>query len=198
MPISRRHNAVFVHIPKTGGQSVSQFLGIEKGSKDCFYKEGLTHLTLPMIEERVDIKGMYIFTFVRNPYTRVASEYVWRMRNRSSAVFNEPTRELLTFSVYMETLLKRWDNIKLTTDHARWREVAHVIPQVTYLDDRINIFRFEKFKAECEILRRMFNIPHSLNHVNRGSVVPNHTERTREITRELYKEDFKAFGYNLD
>lgn len=193
MPIDFKHKAVFVHIPKTGGQAISHYLGIGRNIKKNLYADGLTHMTLPMIEERVDITGMYIFTFVRNPYDRIASEYSWRMRNRTSAVYNEPTRDRVSFDDYMELLLYRWHQLS-----KEWRERAHVVPQVEYLtDERINIFRHENFGAECEILARMFGLTHKPTRVNVGKDTPKHTERTREITRQLYADDFKRLNYEI-
>jgi hypothetical protein len=192
MPISFTHNCVFIHIPKTGGQSISKLLGIPKGSHKHYYAEGLTHLTLPMIEEKVDVSGKYIFTFVRDPYDKIKSEYAWRMRNRHSQVYNEPTRKQIDFPEYMELLLSRWDKLV-----PAWREKAHVMPQVSFLDPRVNVFRFEEFKESCEVLMRMFGIDGPIPYVNKGHSLPKHTERTKEITRILYEEDFKRFRYEL-
>ena len=191
MPISYIHKAIFIHVPKTGGQSVSAMLGIPKGSKKHFYQEGLTHLTLPMVQDIIDVSDMYAFIFVRNPYDKIVSEYAWRMQNIRSKVFNEPTRNRMSFTDYMELLLSRWDN--LVEPH---REKAHVLPQVTFLEDGIDVYRYENFNEECIRLGKRLGINNNVPHVNKGTNIPAHTDRTIEITRELYAEDFETFGYD--
>lgn len=198
MPLSKQHKALFIHIPKTGGQSISKMLGIQKGLVQNLYAEGLTHLTLPMIEQRMDIEGYYIFMFVRNPYDKVRSEYRWRMNNRSAAIFNEPTRNHMSFEQYMELLLERWPvimNDSIDPDHKRHREICHVIPQTYYLDGRIEIYKHDDFENECRRLQEKLGLSVPIPHVNKGHNLPQHTKRTLEITRELYKEDFETFDY---
>jgi len=191
MPIDFTHKAIFIHIPKTGGRAVSQLMGIQKDVRKNLYCKELTHMTLPMIKKHVDTKGYYVFTFVRDPYTRITSEYSWRMRNIMSPVFQEPVAYRLSFAAYMELLLERWDKLSSV-----WNERCHVVPQVEYLNDRVNIFRFEKIESECDVLKRMFGIDKGLQKVNPGVALPQHTERTREITRLLYRDDFKRLGYD--
>ena len=193
MPVSFKYRAVFVHIPKTGGQSVSAMLGIPHGSSTHLYAEGFTHMTLPMIREHRKVDGYYVFTFVRNPYGKILSEYGWRMHNIRSRVYNEPTKIKMSFPVYMETLLHRWD--KLT--HV-WREKAHVVPQVNFIEDGMDVFRFERFEEGCEAIRQRLGMNRETRHVNAGRYNAKHTDRTIEITRKLYGEDFKAFGYDID
>lgn len=193
MPISFKHKAVFVHIPKTGGQSVSKMLGIPRNSPQNYYWEGLTHLPLKTIKEQVDIEDFYVFTFVRNPYDKILSEYNWRMRNRHAIVYNEPTRNFMEFPQYMETLLSRWNNLS-----SKWREKAHVMPQHMFLEDDMDVFRYEQFKEGCETLKDMFDIIGPTPKVNVGHYTTKHTERTLEITRMLYEDDFKMLNYDIN
>ena len=193
MPISYSLKTVFVHIPKTGGQSVSSLLGITKGSMANFYFEGRTHLPLSMIRDMQDIEGYYVFTFVRNPYDKIISEYNWRMRNIHSIVYNEPTRKRMGFEQYMETLLSRWDKLV-----EPWNEKAHVMPQISFLEPGMDVFRFERFEEDCEKLKEILGIERKTPHVNAGSYKTKHTPRTIEITRMLYEEDFKALNYDIN
>ena len=190
MPL--KDNAIFIHIPKTGGQSVSSLLGINKGDRSKFYADELTHLTIQMLDDRMDISGKYIFSFVRNPYDKIISEYGWRMKNRTSVVFNEPTKKLITFDEYMDVLAERWDKMD-----GEWHTKAHVSPQHKFIDDRVEVFRFEWFESECAKLKKKLGISKAIPHVNRGGKKSKHTKRTIEIVNELYKEDFKTFGYYM-
>ena len=147
-----------------------------------------------MLEEEMYISSdMYIFTFVRNPYAKIISEYHWRMRNRSSAVFNEPTRDMVTFENYMELLVYRFPHMM----DVEYRTRAHITPQHMFIDDRVNIYRFENFDIECRRLKDQLGIFSATPHVNKGSSKVKHTKRTIEIVNDLYKEDFKRVGYEM-
>ena len=195
MPVSYKHKAVFVHIPKTGRQSVSAMLGIGKNSAPNLYFGGLTHLNISLIEARVDVSDKYIFTFVRDPYSRMISEYHWRMKNISSVVYNEPTRKLMEFPEYMETLLHRWP--KILAGEKPWNERAHVMPQYTFIDERVEVFRYENFAEDCEKIKSKLGLDNLTPRVNVGKRKAKHTERTIEIVNQLYGEDFKRFNYPI-
>lgn len=193
MPISYKHKAVFVHIPKTGGQSVSSMLSIAKHSVPNLYAQYLTHLSIDLIEKRADITGKYIFTFVRDPYTKILSEYDWRMRNRHSIIYNEPTDQLMSFPEYMDRLYYRWPML----DDVNHHEKAHILPQHVFIDERVDVYRFENFAADWKKVTEILGVPYKMKHVNRGPQHKQHTKRTIEIVNELYAEDFKQFGYEF-
>lgn len=74
MPVYiRDHNAVFIHIPKTGGTTVSKFIFQEFG-RDIMKVNGAKpgHIGARWIE-----KDMFRFSFVRNPISWWES--VWKM-----------------------------------------------------------------------------------------------------------------------
>ena len=89
MPISHKHRCIFVHIPKTGGTSVEQALGIGKIDHDAMRSHDIEifdkisyapqHFTASMLKEHEKIKehwfDYYRFSIVRNPYERVLSEF---------------------------------------------------------------------------------------------------------------------------
>jgi hypothetical protein len=173
-------------------------LGIGKGIRQNYYAEELTHLNIFQLEKHIDLIDKYIFTFVRDPYTKILSEYNWRMRNRSSVIFNEPTRQQLSFIEYMELLVDRWEGITSGEDGANYkyyRTKAHVLPQHTFIDDRVEVYRYEDYDSECKRLMKRLGISNNVQRVNIAKYKTQHTQRTIEITNTLYAEDFKVFGY---
>lgn len=203
MPISHTHKAIFIHIPKTGGQSISAMLGIQKHDVSQWYgrevqdgqswKDGfvVTHMRIEDIKKRVDISKYYIFAFVRNPYTRIISEYNWRMRNR--AAFEEPTGELMSFLEYCELLLSKWDKIMANPNIT---ERQHVTPQHKYVDSSVDIYSYENFIHGCLKIQKRLGMVKPIPRVNIGQYYTKHTDKTIEITRELYRGDFERFGYS--
>lgn len=188
MPISHEHKAIFVHIPKTGGQSVSKMLGIKKGV-DNYYNydsgEERTHFTVHMMPKL----DYYKFAFVRNPYTRIISEYQHRMKNIN--VFHEPTNYKTNFVHYCRMLSHRWDKIE-SVDHFR---KSHVIPQHMFVNNSVETYRFEDFENECKRLCDRLGIVRKVPKTNASEYTCEHTEETIEITNRLYRKDFERFGY---
>ena len=190
MPISHEHKAIFVHIPKTGGQSVSKMLGIKK-TKDNYYhydsKQERTHYTIHMIPEL----DYYKFTFVRNPYTRIVSEYHHRMKNLN--VYHEPTENKMSFVEYCNILYDRWESIKYAEHFTK----SHVIPQYMFVSITMDIYKFEDFDNECKRLCDRLGIVRKVPKINVSDYTSEHTEETIQITNRLYKKDFEQFNYKL-
>jgi hypothetical protein len=96
--ICREFGCLFIHVPKTAGQSIEQFfmerLGLDRKTgrnhlvmgqntdRDCGTRK-LCHLSATeymtcghLTPQEFD--GMFKFAFVRNPYERLVSEYLYR------------------------------------------------------------------------------------------------------------------------
>jgi hypothetical protein len=196
MPVSFKYNAWFIHIPKTGGKSISAMLGLQQHDLSVWYgrKDGLvlTHLTLDQLRERVDVDKYYKFAFVRDPYKRIVSEYNWRMRNR--AAFEEPTGKYMSFVAYCELLLDKWDKIMANPNIT---ERQHVTEQYKYVDDTVDIYRHEDFVNECKRLQKRLGMNTPVPHVNGAQYATQHTDRTIQITNIIYEKDFETFGYKM-
>jgi hypothetical protein len=73
--IIKNKKLLFIHIPRTGGTSIEQSFGRPR----C--KEGINsltqHNTLKQYSEKEDINSYFTFSFVRNPWDRLISWYLW-------------------------------------------------------------------------------------------------------------------------
>ena len=89
---------VFVHIPKTGGQSIEK----------SFQWKGLRHRPFEYYENKVvNLKEYFKFTFVRNPFDRLVSSYVYIILNlNDETTFDYFVKEMNRNS--METQWRQW------------------------------------------------------------------------------------------
>lgn len=226
--ICREYNCLFVHIPKTAGQSVEQFfmdrLGLDwdrdRGAlllgdnpdRNCGTQK-LAHLSAAEYVEcghlaRADFDRMYRFSFVRNPWTRILSEYRYRnyFHHRS----------------FRDFVLNRlpepgWDD-----------QYRHVMPQYDMLHDREGhllvefVGRFETLQSDFDRVCARLGIAESrLPHRNRSDKKSRDLKRkfrnwlyrnaensyreladyydpqTRDAVARLYRKDIDSFGYSF-
>lgn len=202
--ISETYDTVFVHIPKTAGQSIERvFLS----------KHGLTWderapLLLRLNEDRnagprrlahlfaheyvacghvspETFARMFRFAVVRNPYDRFMSEYRYRAKPGRAAI---------------NAMLEQIDGDKYLD------EVRHVLPQVEFVRDRDGmvrvpqILRFETLATDIRpVFERLFGGDTPLPEVNKSLPLSDEADMlTPDLRRELYRryeEDFDTFGY---
>ena len=194
MPILHEHKTIFIHIPKTGGQSVSKMIGIAKRCGNMYCRNVAiepTHYTLDMIESEFNTDDYYKFAFVQNPYTRIISQYHHRMKNTTSK--HEPTNKEMSFEDYVITLYQRWDEITNVSHYYK----SHVVPMFEYINESVDIYRFEQFSDECLSLCDQLEIVRDVHHINQSDGKTRHTTKTIELTSRLYEKDFNKFGYSF-
>ena len=181
---------VFVHIPRTGGTSISEALNVTKRrnrgkiKRNEQYQGVVTfgHQRLPDLQKRgLAPEGAFTFTFCRNPYDRAVS--LW--------AFNNEVRGLdLTFQEFCGNL-------------EGWTWGKHIrLPQTTWADGVMLDFlgRFESmaedFGALCDKLGiGQRELPHA-NASERGPWQEYYGGAERAIIREWYARDFERFGYD--
>ena len=78
--INTHHKWAFVHIPKTGGTSLSKVLGNIPNTTNP-----AGHDSLRIIE--TNLSEYFKFTLVRNPFTRIASAYFHEIRKTGYMTF---------------------------------------------------------------------------------------------------------------
>ncbi|AOY81591.1 sulfotransferase family protein [Moorena producens JHB] len=206
---------VFVHIPKVAGESIESFfytlLGVTRemlllrSNKDPkLGPEQLSHLTA---EEYVrfghltpeQFKSYYKFSFVRNPWKRLASEYIFK-------------RYIDKFE-FKDFVLNHFPKPDDYSDASR-----HVLPQYDFLYDsqgnRLVDFvgRFENLQADFNIVCQKLGIEDSqLPHLNSNKqnkikkgykqeykpYLEYYDDETKEFVGKIYQKDIETFGYRF-
>lgn len=189
--ISHKHQYIFIHIPKCGGTSVEScllnFEGVKRPkrlsllpqkTKDEYHlNSGVKgHAFLKEID--LTLKEKYFaFTFVRNPFDKIVSEYLW-----------DPQFNNLTFVKFLQT-------------QAKW-QIRHSNTQYEFIDEHIDfIGKFENlqqdFNVACDQIGiQQQDLPHR-NKTKRKHYTQYYNNETRKIVAELHAKDLEYFGYKF-
>ena len=203
--------SVFVHIPKTGGISITRWLARERGLvavlglfelADHVQIHGLPpHLSIGHLSSRVlrmadvmrgdDFARAYCFTLVRHPIDRVRSLHSYLRRQGYIA-------RTVTLDEFVAGLPRKPERLGLVGSPVR-RLVA---PMSSWVADAerlmtVEIHRFEDFDRAVVALQRRYGItssPDALNAAPPGSKAEI-SAGVEKMVRSKFAIDFERFGY---
>jgi hypothetical protein len=190
------HKVIFMHLTKTGGESVLEALDspqkrhtpvsaiLDDNFRQTYAKQ------LDLFEERKDFKPTRYLnriksnwnslrvTFVRNPWARLVSEYHY---NKAKGIDDRDFEEV----VY--SLLQCYDDIW------KWSQMRWLCHKGKCYADRVYRLEYDKQKFNSD-----FSV--ELPHKNKSSHDPYreyYDERTKRIVELVYADDIKEFGYEF-
>jgi hypothetical protein len=203
--ISHEHRCIFVHIPKTAGNSINRVFGVGwQDHKDLQrYFDELPH----------EISTTYFkFAIVRNPWDRLLSDYNYQVKkSRATAsklfVFAADGSKR-DFAAWAETALGAPDRYAAgdwggaVSPHIhRWS------PQVDWIsiDGEVRtdfVARIERLPEDFRVVRRQLHLPPvRLPHRNRRlhwHYSHYYDRTTRELVASYYARDIAEFGYEFE
>lgn len=198
--ISRQHNFLFIHIPKTAGNSIQNVLRhfCEDELISPFqYQDGYERFELfhPEFDIRKHstfedyckqlgeelLSQMYVFSCVRNPFERLFSFYF------------SPHRGLVNWNKF--EFIKLLKTVKPAIDYlAKGKDRS--IENISY------IMRYEALKTDFDEVRKQLNLTIADLKVLNASGKPNFRDfYDDEIIAQIienHKEDFEVFGYSTN
>lgn len=201
--ISQDRKFIFVHIPKTGGNSVQNILrdysedeivtreahqdGIERFeihnrdfgfSKHSFLSDYKSRLPADVYAQ------MFKFACVRNPWERAISFYF--SPHRGVSVFQRDE-----FIALLRSVPTMADALRADKD----QPMSGVAANLDYL------MRFERLQEDFDLVCDRLGIPRQAlprrNQSARGHVRDYYDEETVELVREVFFEDVQLFGYDV-
>ena len=127
------HGIFYSHVPKCGGTTIEtslrkegfdEFLFSSNSRGGCF-KQNLQHLPSSIFNQVIDLDNISCkFIVVRNPFNRLISEYKYRTKGHK----------------------KLYDWLKINFEkfsHNSRHLDNHLLPQVEFHDERLEVFRIE-------------------------------------------------------
>ncbi len=215
--ISHKHKFVFIHIPKTGGQSISDVLLKQHGMRwslqgaiDGKFREfligprkdnelgpeQLTHLTAEEYLkfgylDKDRFKNYFKFSFVRNPWKRLVSEYFFYGYNNKKSFDNFIKNEV-------------W---KVRFNKTHNDKQRHLELQYNFLFDKNDnclvdfIGRSENLQKDFDKICDRIEIERvqllRIGKIKHDSYIKYYNDQTKEIVAKKYKKDIEYFDYNL-
>jgi len=208
------YKALFIHIPKTGGQSLTEFFLRNTLKKVNYDKYGAVDidsnpelglqlnmgLTLPgpnryhhlFLSEYLENKLINVdkideyfkFTVIRDPYDRFLSAFYFLELEKTYKTYFDLTKDIPKF----------------TDKHGLYRMFC---PQIQYIEPLSEIDKFfttENIKNAFDFFRKKFNFQGEDIHRNKRS--PKHKysrehdldHKTRNFIKDFYKKDFELYN----
>ncbi len=191
-----KHKVIFIHLTKTGGESVLEALGspqkrhtpVSAILDDSFRKKYAKQLDL--FEEREDFKPTrYLnriknnwnslrITFVRNPWARLVSEYHY---NKAKGLDDRPFDEVI------------YSRLQCHDDIWKWSQMRWLCHKGKSYADRVYRLEHDKQKFNSDF---SVELPHK-NKSNHNPYREYYNERTKKLVELVYADDIKEFGYGF-
>jgi hypothetical protein len=196
--ISHKYKFIFIHIPKTAGNSLSillkdisddkvinytNFCSVPKNDIDIKCKitnKSIKHENIQYYRKIYDCKidSYFKFTVIRNPYDRSLSYYYYFYNDKKDEKFNKQQ-----FIMFLNTKGK-------------------LQAQYTFIDDSFHIVKYENLIDELKNMKYFSSII-DFDNLTKSNVSYNSKlnyndildEECKNIIYTLYKKDFDIFGY---
>ena len=193
MAISLRHKFIFIHCEKTGGTSIKQWL--QKALHEPL--ENWQHFRIGDVRQMIDkgaFRRFFKFSFVRNPWDRVVSNYHFCRSPMFRGV------DAKKHQIFSDLSFK---------EHVRKR--VFLCPQCACLYDSDGNYlmdfvgRYENLEKDVSyVARRLFvdppndsNFPWK-NRTSHGHYSSYYDDKTRGIVAKFYQSDIKRFKYRFE
>ena len=197
--ISHKHKFIFVHIPKCAGTSIESIYNVwdDKKSEEKFYvgKHRQHHYLDMVLKNNPGCESYYKFTFVRNPYSRILSEYMYIKKTMNNGVhFASKQGFNLTFKDFC---------LDLTANMNKYCYPYHDTKLVDYFTGANFDFvgRMENIHDDYKTICSNVGMPHRnvpcVNETRHKHYTEYYDDDTRKIIDKHYMEDTKYFGYEF-
>lgn len=221
MTINHKHKFIFIHVTKTGGSTVKRlfsslntndieniepiddvlstydFKGRQKRVNGFSHTVGHMPISFIKMHYNEEFNDYFKFGFVRNPYKRAVSSFLYRWRKFIKDKTSEEVATLFesSFLQYLPSIVNR----------NPWFAPQHAF--LCDLDDNIivdYIGRTENLNDHIKIIFDKINVPLPDNiEIAPRNVSPKYnvdynlllTDKNKEIIYNVYKKDFEIFNF---
>lgn len=195
--ISHDLKCVFIHIPKCAGTSVYKSLKLD------FLGSG--HAIASKHFEFLD-QGYFSFSFVRNPWDRIASCYRYFKSMNPKDRWYKGNQKLADLSkqISFDEFVQRVPEFQkmMIREEGSVRSGIHFQPFSYFLDKPVDyIGKMENINRDYIKICRKLDIKirplKKINTTNASNYQELYIEETKDIVYNIYKEDIKKYNYEF-
>lgn len=193
---------LFVHVPKTAGTSVLKVL-TEAQSWKIMPKipidSNMNHSPLFVLERYNILNNFFVFSIVRNPFTRAFSYYQHFKRYHLSDI---------SFEQFLDHVRRKKQAVFEFLDHVSIKKNTNATPFIVYpqsfflfdikgkmsLDKLYRFEHIEEFETDFNIKMPNLNV----GNYSSDEYLNSYTSTTIDLVRHIYLEDFVNLNYSTD
>ncbi|MFA6010633.1 MAG: sulfotransferase family 2 domain-containing protein [Desulfobacteraceae bacterium] len=222
--ISLKERYIFVHVPKTAGTSIKRYLAgydmkrnfrptpdFRPDPDDILYL--YQHLTAEQLREELRThdsavieRSFFQFAFVRNPWDRVLSAFVYLSHGGGGSLKDlENAWKLKAFNLSFKSFVK--DGLQHFGEN-----VSHFLPQYHWTHKNLSdipidyIGRFENLQVDLEKILMIIRPGQSfvsdqfpwLRKSDHDHYSVYYDDETKDLVADFYREDIKLLGYEFE
>jgi len=176
---------LFVHIPKTAGTSIWQWLK-DNNLENWKRNSNLHHESISELKSLNDTTNTFSFAVVRNPYTRIISYWHHAINQR---LLNKLDNCYPTLIDFLNAIV---DHKPSPTTPYMIYDQAHYVCE----NNKIAINKVYKFEKLIE-LQNDLNIPKLTNARKQNYHTHLFTNKEIALIQNIYANDFKLFNYSI-
>ncbi|AMJ94146.1 hypothetical protein AVL56_07375 [Alteromonas stellipolaris] len=199
--LNEEKSVLFLHIPKTGGTTIENWLSSTKKFKiQLFYGRPLEdttvtpqHFGYETVSKLIgdfEESELFKFAIVRDPYERLVSEFFYRIKLKHLDLGRYPER---LFSCWVVSVLKKAKRNPHVLDN-------HIRPQTYFTSSDVSIYKFEDgFERILDGVSENIGVtaPATIDSHKVGTKKEvEWTDSAIAMVKEHYAADFIEFSYN--
>jgi len=190
------YQCIFIHVPKCAGQSIRNtlFENLVPGHINVY--------TYQLIFPKRVFDSYFKFTFVRNPWDRLVSAYLFMKSGGAHKKDQDWAKQHLSAYPDFESFIKQGLIKKEIQD---W---PHFRPQIKFLTKQNGelgvdfIGRIENIQADMKYIQDRLNIHKELLYINKTEAKNEdyrnyYSPESRDLVAAVYQEDITQFGYEF-
>lgn len=196
----RRHNCLFIHIPKTAGTSVRAAMGTHR-----VYQRQHFPWFVYRAANRKYFDHAFKFSFVRNPFDRLYSAYEYLKAGGAGGARDQAAGQVIRGYQDFDDFIYR------ALHEGELRSNLHLLPQSTFIADLCGkvvvdfVGRQETLDQDFALIAQKLGIAYKAErkNVNRDKHHQDYrsaykSTRSVEIVENLYIQDLKLFNYSFE
>ena len=214
MPLFKKSNILFIHIPKTAGTSIEKQLydledPSDRWTNESFFTSAsgtyyhgrvysLQHYTFKDFEEIIGQDKLNsfrtIFAIVRNPYERMVSEFYYYHRYvlGHDVVYTDVSDLQQQFEAFCRKLIEG----QLKDDNHHLPQYAYLVNNTENIDTRIKILRYETLSMDIKNHLGLDLAYHALKSERTINYKDHYNVVCQQLVGEYYSHDFTLFYYD--